>query len=291
LSPPSLPSNAQDKQPSISNDANLEPDANGVMMYNYGGSIGKVYNPKVVAVEGLRYCHNFQDAGVADARDYFLNSADWLVENASTKDGGKYSLWEYDFPWMFYGGISPPYASALAQAEGAELLAKAYVVTNEEKYLQAAHKAVAAFQVDYDNGGVASLDEDGNSIFLQLVAKPGFKKTYVLNSHTGALLHLWEYYKITKDATAKDVFDKGIRYLKNNLSQFDSGNWSYYDKMGTLAMESYHKGHIKQLKYLYDITQEPILKEYGEKFFVYYKQKQGDAYVEQEIKDSDLREE
>ena len=176
---------------------------------------------------------------------------------------------------MFYGGISPPYCSALAQAEGAELLAKAYATTNEEKYLIAAQQAVASFQVDYDNGGLASIEDGGGSIFLQLLAKPGFKKTYILNGHTGALMHLWEYYIITKDAIAKELFFRGIEYLKHNLSLFDSGSWSYYDRMGTLAMESYHRGHIKQLRYLYDITREPILEEFRRKFLTYYEQKHG----------------
>lgn len=276
LSPPisKVDTNSEDNQdPSVPNDRNLVPDANGVMMYNYGGDIGKVYNPKVVAVEGLRYYHNFQNAGVDEAKEHFLNSANWLVNNATIKEGGKWSLWEYNFPWMFYGGIAPPYASALAQAEGAELLAKAYLVTNDERYLEAAHKAVAGLLADYDDGGVVSVEDNGESVFLHLIAKPGFKKVYVLNGHTGALLHLWEYYKITDDAVAKDVFDKGMRYLKNHLAEFDAGDWSYYDKVGTMAKESYHQGHIKQLNYLHDITGESVLEEYGHKFLVYYQQK------------------
>lgn len=290
---PSAPSSsvkAREQPLSVSSDTRLVPDANGVMMYDYGGSTGTVYNPKVVAVEGLRYYYNFQYAGVEEAKEYFLNSADWLVDNASIKEDGKYSLWEYNFSWMFYGGIAPPYASALAQAEGAELLAKAYADTNEEKYLLAAQKAVGAFLIDYDKGGVVSYEGDGDAVFLQLVAKPGFKKTYVLNGHTGALLHLWEYYKITNDQVAKDVFDKGIRYLKNNLPQFDAGDWSYYDRMGTLAKESYHKGHIKQLNYLHDITNEPALEEYGHKFLLYYEERQG-RVGEQETQVSGIKEE
>jgi heparosan-N-sulfate-glucuronate 5-epimerase len=271
----SSPLKAEKQRSSISKDPKLVPDPNGVMMYDYGGRIGKVYNPKVVAVEGLRYYYNFQHAGIEEATEYFLNSADWLVENATIKGDNKYSLWEYSFPWMFYGGIEPPYASALAQAEGAELLAKAYLVTKEEKYLQAAYKAVAALLVDYEDGGVASLEDKGDSIFLHVVAKPGFKKVYVLNGHTGALLHLWEYYKITNDTVAKDVFDKGMTYLKKHLAEFDSGDWSYYDRVGTKAMKSYHKGHIKQLGYLYQITKEPVVEKYGHKFLVYYEQKQG----------------
>ncbi|MEW6604067.1 MAG: D-glucuronyl C5-epimerase family protein [Thermoproteota archaeon] len=260
--------------PSISNDSKLIADVKGVMMYNYGGKIGKVYNPKVVAVEGLRYYHNFQYAGDDKAKEYFLNSADWLVDNAAIKQNGRYSVWKYDFPWMFYGGIKPPYVSALAQAEGAELLAKAYVVTSEERYLRAASKAVAALLIDYDEGGAASLEDGGDSLFLHLIAKPRFKKIYVLNGHTGALLHLWEYYKITNDQVAKEIFDKGMSYLKNHLAEFDSGDWSYYDKVGTRAMESYHKGHIKQLGYLHEITKDPVVEKFGHRFLVYYAQEQ-----------------
>ncbi len=262
--------------PSISKDPKLVPDANGVMMYNYGGKIGKVYNPKVVAVEGLRYYHNWQysHSGNNEAKDCFLNSANWLVDNATSKQNGKCLIWEYNFPWMFYGGIKPPYSSALAQTEGAELLAKAYLVTNDERYLSAAHKAVAALLIDYDDGGVVSLEDGGDSLFLHLIAKPGFKKIYVLNGHTGALLHLWKYYKITNDAVAKEIFDKGMNYLRNHLAEFDAGNWSYYDKVGTRAMESYHKGQIKQLGYLHEITKDPVVEKFRHRFLAYYTQEQ-----------------
>jgi hypothetical protein len=140
--------------------------------------------------------------------------------------------------------------------------------------LQTRHRAVGALLVDYDDGGVTSVEDKGDSIFLHVIAKPGFKKVYVLNGHTGALLHLWNYYEITNDTAAKDVFGKGVNYLKNHLEEFDAGNWSYYDKVGTKAKESYHRGQIKQLGYLYEITREPVLEEYGHKFLVYCGEKQ-----------------
>jgi hypothetical protein len=260
------------------------PDTNGVVQYNYGGNIGKVYNPKVVAVEGLRYWFNFQAENVTEAKKYFLNSADWLVNNETVRNGGRSSVWQYNFQWMFYGGISPPYASALAQAEGAELLARAYFATNDERYLQAAHRAANTLLVDYEDGGVSSVEDKGESIFLHLVAKPGFKKVYVLNGHTGALLHLWNYFKMTNDTAAKHVFDKGMNYLKNHLGEFDSGNWSYYDKLGTMAKESYHRGQMRQLNLLYEITGEPILEKYGHKFLIYYDEKQNG--INQRVEDS-----
>ena len=44
-----------------------------------------------------------------------------------------------------------------------------------------------AFFVDYDSGGLTTVEaHDGSSIFMQILAKPGFVKTYVLNGHTQA---------------------------------------------------------------------------------------------------------
>jgi hypothetical protein len=54
VKPASASSPSKEHKQSISKDTKLVPDPNGVMMYDYGGRIGKVYNPKVVAVEGLR---------------------------------------------------------------------------------------------------------------------------------------------------------------------------------------------------------------------------------------------
>jgi hypothetical protein len=88
---------------------------------------------------------------------------------------------------------------------------------------------------------VSGEDRSGDSLFLHLIAKAGFKKVYVLNGHTGAMLHLWEYFKITGDKVAKDVFDNATRYLESHLPEFDAGDWSYYDKVGTKARESYQR--------------------------------------------------
>ena len=47
------------------------PDENGVMMYNYGGSIGTVYNPKVVAQQGIQNYESYQLTGEPRARQAF----------------------------------------------------------------------------------------------------------------------------------------------------------------------------------------------------------------------------
>lgn len=249
----------------------IKPDENGVLTVDYHGVQGKVYNPLIVASGALEYySENAKDWTKVQAKDKFITSADWLVNNAKNK--GEYSLWEYEYPWLFYGWVLPPYSSALAQAKGLQVLILAYELTGNEKYLEVAKKIIRSFLVDYEEGGFVTHESVGNnSLFLHILAKPGFPKTYVLNGHTNSLLSIWSYYEKTQDPIAKTIFDKGINYLKENLVKYDTGNWSYYDLMENWAMTDYHKGHIQQFKMLYQITREPILKDYADRFEKYLK--------------------
>jgi heparosan-N-sulfate-glucuronate 5-epimerase len=259
--------------------AQSEPDDNGVLITNYHGVQRKVYNPLVTATGGLAYYQDYKNyIDTEKSREYFIATADWFVENSVNRtinektSQDEYVIWEYGFPWKFYGWIEPPYYSALAQAEAIYLLALAYDLTNDEKYSLTANKALKAYLIDYDMGGLSTIDkDDGNSAFLHLVAKPEFKKIYVLNGHTQSLIFLWQYYELTGDPTAKLVFDRGINYLKENLWRYDTGSWSLYDLMENLATKGYHEAQISQLQQLYDITGEPILKAYADTFNKYLK--------------------
>lgn len=249
----------------------IKPDKNGILMVDYHGIQGIVYNPLIVASGALDYYGDYvKERDKEQSINKFISSADWLVNNV--KDKGEYSLWEYEYPWMFYGWVSPPYSSALAQARGLEVLTLAYELTGKEKYFDVATKTIRSFLVDYEEGGFVSHESVGNnSLFLHILAKPGFPKTYVLNGHTDSLSSLWSYYEKTKDPIAKTIFDKGINYLKKNLVKYDTGYWSYYDLMENWAMTGYHKGHIQQLEMLYQITRESILKDYADRFEKYLK--------------------
>jgi hypothetical protein len=262
------------------------PDKKGIVMYDYGGKMGKVYNPLIIAQAGQKYYQNYlNDSGDKKSKEYFLNTADWFVKHGKEKeiDGFHYSLWIYDFPWPFYGGLTPPYSSALAQSAGIKILILAHNMTGDIKYLDAADKAFGSFLVDYDKGGVmtweggkenysgysssnSSSNSDDSSIFLHEIAKPGYLKTYILNGHIFSLIDLWNYYQYTHDGNAALVFNKGVKYLKDNLWKYDKGKWSYYDQIGDPASNGYQKIHTEQLAKLYKITGEPILKSYSDKF-------------------------
>ena len=256
------------------------PDDKGVIMVKYPSIEHSVYNPLILAGEGLNYYTKYNSSGDIKAKEYFINTANWLVNNAKHNEAGvyslkEYSLWANDFPWPWYNELTPPYYSAYTQAMGIDVLAHAYHLTNNVTYLDEANKAFHALLVNYDNGGVTTIeDKNGDLLFFHELAKPGFQKTYILNGQTGALLHIWQYYKLTNNPAAKFVFDKGVNYLKQNLWKYDTGTWSRYDlkpigQKENLATMDYQKIHIDHLNKLYNITGEPILKEYADKFNKY----------------------
>lgn len=251
------------------------PDDNGVIMYKYPTIEHNVYNPLILASWGLEYYKKYENTGDTKSKEYFINTANWLVNNAKDKEGGRYSIWEFDFTWPWYNELTTPYYSGYAQAIGIVVLARAYDLTNNETYLDEANKAFQAFLFDYDDGGVMTIEDDnGDLMFFHELGKPGFQKTYILNGQTGVLLHIWQYYELTNNPASKSLFDKGINYLKHNLWKYDTGSWSRYDlkpigQRENLASMEYHKIHIDHLKTLYNITGESILKEYADKFNKY----------------------
>ncbi len=58
--------------------------------------------------------------------------------------------------------------------------------------------------------------------------------------------------------------------MKNNIEKYDIGDGTtYYDTLGLKADYYYQNVHVDITGELYDITKEPILKEYHDKWKVY----------------------
>ena len=84
-------------------------------------------------------------------------------------------------------------------------------------------------------------------------------KCDALNGHIFALYGLYEYWHIYQTDESKFLLEKGIEWVKNNLHHYrNEGGASFYcqnhkvlcDKVGG----KYHKVHIEQLRYIYEIT-------------------------------------
>jgi heparosan-N-sulfate-glucuronate 5-epimerase len=79
-----------------------------------------------------------------------------------------------------------------------------------------------------------------------------------LNGFIWALWGVFDFWLACADASAKNIFDRGVETLIRSLPQFDTGYWSLYEQSGTslkmLASPFYHQLHIVQLRVMSKLT-------------------------------------
>lgn len=240
-------------------------DESGVAIVDHGYIngiyIGKQRNPVTISQKAFEYEEEFKK-GNQSSRQLLLNSADWLVDNTVHYDN--YTVWEYNYSFATWYNMTPPWRSGMAQGQGIQALTKAYNLSKDEKYLKVARTSLNSFFIEVQNGGVTHKENDG--WWYEEYADENGSNPRVLNGMMWTLLGIQEYYELTADENAKFLFDKGIVALKNHLPEYDTGHWSYYNAFGEPASKFYHHVHVMQLSQLYDITKEPIFKEYHDKW-------------------------
>lgn len=244
-------------------------DQNGIPLLDYHGKIGKKYNPIAIAQYGLGHYNLYKKTGDKRNLEIAIKQTDSLVNNL---EANKYGLkvWMHHFDWEYRDKLKAPWYSALAQGNGISLLVRIYLETNKKKYFETARQAFESLLTTIDKGGVLFIDKNNYYWLEETIVDP---PTHILNGFLWTLFGVWDYWLLTKDEKAKNLFNKCIKTLKNNLQKFDIGFWSLYEQSGTkmkmLASPFYHSLHIVQLKILYQITDEPIFKEYAEKWEKY----------------------
>ena len=252
-------------------------DSDGIPLLDYKGKIGKQYNPNAVAQYALGCYDVFLKTQRPELRERFLAQVDWFVRNIRMVDD-ELGLWEYTFDFEYLPPLKGPWRSALAQGQGISVLARAYVMTQEETYLQIARKAFASFQRPVtDPGGVTVVGHDGYTWFEELVVYP-HPPTHILNGFIWALWGVYDYYLLSRDSDALSLYDEGVRTLERYLPQYDIGFWTVYQlakntRLKPIASDYYQRLHIVQLYAMHRLTPKKIFLEYAQRWEYYYSQK------------------
>ena len=188
-------------------------------------------------------------------RKKVLACADWAVNNQEVNGG-----WET----FSYENSEHPYSS-MAQGEGISLLVRAYGLTNEEKYKNAADKAKDFMLRPVEKGGT-TVYKSGNIYFYECTYDP-----LILNGWIFSLWGVFDYMKAFPDDSIKEIYDKSVQTIARMLPKFDIGYWSKYELGKRISSPFYHKLHISQLQVMYKLTGEKNFIEYANKFSSYYK--------------------
>jgi heparosan-N-sulfate-glucuronate 5-epimerase len=231
-------------------------DVEGIPLLDYHGNIGLQYNPIAIAQYALGNYNLWRQSEDLHRKKKFLLIADWLAVHLEQNAAGL-AVWNHHFDWEYRDMLQAPWYSGLAQGQGISLLVRAHKETNDPRYLESARGAFAAFQHSVDQGGVAFTDQSGDLWFEEYIVSP---PTHILNGFIWALWGVYDYFLATNDATAKDLFSRGVGTLLHNLERYDLGFWSLYEQSGTrlpmVASRFYHQLHIVQLRVMHRLTGE-----------------------------------
>ncbi|CAG9533610.1 unnamed protein product [Cercopithifilaria johnstoni] len=198
--------------------------------------------------------------------EHFLVAADWLTSNQDEHGGWSVPVERSiaDKRLILPAG----WHSAMAQGHALSVLTRAYVITNDMKYLQVAKRALRLFKTEAAKGGVLN-ELFGHPWFEEYPTTPG---TFVLNGFLYSLIGLYDFAQVSDLQDGKNdsitLFSVGLESLRIFLPLFDSGSGTFYDlrHLGlktapNLARWDYHSVHIYLLKWLYIITKDEFLNE------------------------------
>jgi len=244
-------------------------DEKGIPILDYKGKVGKQYNPIAIAQYGLGHYNLYKRTSNDKYFNIFLKQANWLVEHLETNLKGLH-VWNHHFDWEYRDPLKSPWYSALSQGQGISVLARAFKETQQKEYLGAAQKAFESFKYDIFEGGVKYTDKNGYIWFEEAIVTP---PTHILNGFLWSLWGIYDYYLLTKEKEAEELFEKSIETLKENLRLYDNGFWSLYEFSGTklkmIASSFYHSLHIIQLRVMYKLTKEKLFNNYANKWNEY----------------------
>ncbi|MDX6651774.1 MAG: hypothetical protein QOJ38_555 [Solirubrobacterales bacterium] len=204
-------------------------------------------------------------AGDGDAwLDAAAAAADHLIEHQEASGG-----WPHLQPMPHTYAIEAPWLSAMAQGEAASLLVRLHGARGEERFAEAALRALEPMALPVAEGGVRD-ELDGVPFLEEYPTAPG---SHVLN---GAIFALWGYYDVgvgLDEAAARHDFQECVDALAARIDRFDNGRWSLYDlfphPLPNVASGAYHTLHIDQLRALERIAPRAELKQARERFELY----------------------
>lgn len=230
-------------------------DENGVPMNDIAGSL--VYNPTTISQYALRMIANFtffeDDEALAIAE-----SCGSLLAKIGVEEKGALFV-PYEFDYTLSGRrrqlLKAPWYSGMAQGQVLQVFCRLFLATGDERYLHRADQVYASLitfdQADLpytnhvDVDGLAWIEEYPNSDYLG-----------TLNGHNFAIQGLYDYWLITKDASASKLIDATMTTVRLTLERDFRvpGEPSLYCRNQMTQADGYHVIHIGQLLDFYRFT-------------------------------------
>ncbi|XP_028814319.1 glucuronic acid epimerase a [Denticeps clupeoides] len=228
-----------------------------------------------LVLQGSGFIDNITISSTAH-RAAFFSASDWLLRNQDERGG-----WPIKVTRKLGEGfrsLESGWYSAMAQGQAMSTLVRAYLLTHNTSYLNAALRATAPFKQTSEQHGVKAVFMNKYDWYEEYPTTPS---SFVLNGFIYSLIGLYDVAETAGDKLGQEagvLFSRGVESLKAMLPLFDTGSGTVYDLrhfiLGTvpnIARWDYHTTHINQLQLLASIDSAPIFKEYLKRWKTYLK--------------------
>ena len=223
-------------------------DAQGIPMRRLGPGQDLVYNPTVLAQQGMKRLDSWKQTG----RDIHLRQARKIADKLDElADQGRQRRWQpHDYA---LGGLSPGWVNANSQGLIQSFLSRFHRLTGAEGRLDDAGLLLGAFEQRQDDRRWFTIVTPKGYVWFE--HWPGGRWVHVLNGHLNALFGLYDYWYETGSPEAERYFLGGARTIRDKLERFRrKGHLSRYSLSGLEGSLHYHHTHIQQLRLLARMT-------------------------------------
>lgn len=222
--------------------------------YIYWGGF-KYFNPVTISFYALHLYDRYLLKEENMLKESFLKQTTWLLTRINNQGGA--FIYSYPAP-LYMANIG--WKSAMAQGLAISVFVRAFNLTREIMYYNAAIQAAEILSRPIEKGGCTSFCENGLPFLEEVAVIPA---AHILNGAVFALLGLYDLERVS--GAFKSFKELALQRLTIELSHYDIGYWSRYDLMyRTPASRGYHILHIAQLRILYRLSVEPIFQHYAD---------------------------
>jgi glycosyltransferase involved in cell wall biosynthesis len=184
----------------------------------------KAYHPVTISQYALFQWNEYIATEAEHHRSAFLTQARWFVKHAVELPGDACG-WPIIFRHPDVHSDSS-WLSALAQGNALYVLVRAYQITQDEIFLEVAHRAACTFKHDILDGGV-SAPIGANGIFFEEIA--AYPATHKLGGCLFALLGLFEYGALIRDSQIQNLIHRCHATIHLLLSEYNGTLWPRID--------------------------------------------------------------
>jgi hypothetical protein len=252
-------------------DAGLR-DRHGVRMYRDRGRL--VDHPVAQAAYGLANAEKYR----ASRDEFYLRRAEdqarRLLDRATEHRGAWYLPYPFDFSLhgMAHERLRAPWYSAMAQGQALSLFVRLHELTRDPTYRRAADGVFASFLQPGPRlvpGRVAGAGlppaaapwvvfVDGRG-YLWLEEYASRRPDRTFNGHIFAAWGLWDYWRMTRDGRAAQLWDGALTTLRAYYPTMRRpGGPSRYCVSHPVYDAKYHEVHVVQMRMLAAMTRNTV---------------------------------